>query len=504
MAGDEVYEEFDEAEDEGNEDEVDEMAAALEEMGDLAAPKSVGKGDLVDAVVAEVQADAVVVDLGTKYEGFVPRSEFATEEEIPAVGETIKVAVVNIDEKKERIRASKRRADYERVWGELQEALEQNTTLTAMVTERVRGGLRVNVGVPGFVPASQVQVRDVRQLDRFVGRSLPLKVLELERGRNKIILSHRKAVDEERDARRARTLEKLYEGAVCEGKVVNLTKYGAFIDLGGLDGLLHISEMAWHHVDDPSEIVQKGDIVRVVVQSIENDGDRISLSRREILPDPWKEIESHYEIDQVIEVEITRLVATGAFARLDEIELEGFIPRRELSLQNVKKPEEAVQVGDRREAKIIGMEPAARKLTLSLAQTEEAAERQEAQAFMTATNQSGTSINLGEQFGDILAAALDESTEGPTDPEDLPSLEEPVEAVVDAAEVKASEEEGELAPEEEAPAEPTEEAEGETEETSAAAVEAEEEEAPVEEPAAEESENEEEEPPPSGSDAADK
>lgn len=291
-----------------------------------------------------------------------------------------------------------------------------------MVTERVKGGLRVNVGLPGFVPASQVIVRDVRHLDRFVGRALPLKVVEVDRRTNKVILSHKQAVEEERARRREKTLARLYEGAVCEGRVVSLTDYGAFIDLGGVDGLLHVSEMAWHHVSHPSEVLKRGDIVRVVVLSIENGGNRISLSRREILPDPWKEVSAKYQEGQTVEVEITRLVSTGAFALPVGADVEGFIPLREISEQRIKKPEEAIRPGQRLEARILELQPQAHKMTLSLAQASAARRREEIQSYLSTEN-SGARINLGEQFGAILQAAIAE----PAPPvETAPEQEKPV------------------------------------------------------------------------------
>ncbi len=403
------------------------------ELEESLAPRTVQRGDLVEAHVVDNRDQNVIVDLGTKYEGFIPRSEFAAGEELPQIGDTIQVAVVNVDEEHERIRVSKRRADYERAWAELYEAMEQERVVTGMVTERVRGGLRVNVGLPGFVPASQVIAKDVRHLDRFVGRALPLRVVEVDRRGNKVVLSHRAAVEEERRKRREKTLARLYEGAVCEGRVVSLTDYGAFIDLGGLDGLLHVSEMAWHHVSHPSEVLRKGDIVRVVVLSIEGGGDRISLSRREILPDPWKEIVGKYSPGDTVTVEITRLVSTGAFARPPEVDVEGFIPIRELSDTRIRRPEDAVKVGQKVEVKVIDLQPQAHKMTMSLTQAGAARRREEVQGYL-ATQSTGGGVTLGDRFGDILmdAKAAIEETEQKSAEETF-SAEEPA-----AAETTAS------------------------------------------------------------------
>jgi predicted RNA-binding protein with RPS1 domain len=391
------------------------------ELEESLAPKAVDRGDLVTARVVDVQDQMVVLDLGTKYEGFIPRSEFTSTDELPQVGEDIQVSIVNVDEEHERIRVSKRRADYEKAWAELYEALKEGRNVTGMVTERVRGGLRVNVGLPGFIPASQVVSRDVRHLDRFVGRTLPLKIVEVDRRTNKVVLSHKAAVEEERGKRREKTMARLYEGAVCEGRVVSLTDYGAFIDLGGVDGLLHVSEMAWHHVSHPSEVIKKGDIVRVVVLSIEDGGGRISLSRREILPDPWKEITEKYSVGDMPTVEITRIVSTGAFARPPEVDVEGFIPMREMAEQRIKRPEDVLKVGQQIAAKIIDLQPQAHKMTLSLVAAGTALRRQEVQGYMASQSANsgsgggGGGQTLGDRFGDILmdAKAAIEGAEEP-------------------------------------------------------------------------------------------
>ena len=423
---------------EAEEISLEQWEALAPELG----PREVTRGDIVQAVVAEVQDQAIIVDLGTKYEGFIPRNEFASEAELPAVGETLAVAIMAVDEKNESIRVSKKRADYERVWSSLQEAAAQGTTIKAMVTERVKGGLRVDVGVPGFVPASQVVVRDVRTLDRFVGRILPLRVLEIDRRGNRVILSHGQAVEEERRQRQDKTLARLYEGAVCEGRVASLTEYGAFIDLGGIDGLLHISEMSWQHLNHPSEVLQKGSIVRVMVLSIEQDGARISLSRRELLPDPWKEVQNSLRLGQTVVAEITRVVATGVFARPAGLELEGFIPLRELSDHRIRRADEVVSVGQKLEVKIIDLQPSARKLLLSVVQAGAQRQRAEEKGYQAAKD-SGVRMTLGDQFGDILRdakAALEEEAQA------VAAAEPEVEPAAEPGAEPAAESEAEVAP----------------------------------------------------------
>ena len=296
-----------------------------------ATPTAVEKGEIISGTVVAVQDQHIVVDVGAKFEGLVPRNEFASDEELPKEGEQIVVAVVGIDDDAGQIRLSKKRADYEQAWEKLYCAQQDGEVLRGMVTERVKGGLRVDVGMPGFVPASHVAIRDVRKLDQLVGKVLKLRVLEVDRRRNQIVLSHRQVIEEERTRRREETLARLAEGVVCEGRVRNITNYGAFIDLGGVDGLLHISEMAWSHVDHPSDVVKPGEIIRVMVLDIHNDGERISLGMRQLLPDPWKQAAKQLAVGSLYEAVIARVVDTGAFASLKEADVEGFIPLRELS-----------------------------------------------------------------------------------------------------------------------------------------------------------------------------
>ena len=226
-------------------------------------PQDLREGEIREGTVVAVSDDGVIVDVGAKVEGFIPVSEFASPADRPKVDDRVEVAVVRVDEENDQIRLSKRRADYERVWNELVAAAEAGGVVQAMVTERVKGGLRVDVGVSGFVPASHVGTRNPRNLERFVGRTLRLKVLEADRQSKKVILSHRDLVEEERAKRREETMARLEEGLICEGKVRNLTDYGAFIDLGGVDGLLHVSEMSWTRIGHPSEVMRVGETVRV-------------------------------------------------------------------------------------------------------------------------------------------------------------------------------------------------------------------------------------------------
>jgi len=288
-----------------------------------------------------------------------------------------------------------------------------------MVTERVKGGLRVDVGVPGFIPASQVGTRDVRNLERYVGRSLRLKVLEADRRTKKVILSHRQVVEAEREQRREETMAKLEEGAVVEGKVRNLTAYGAFVDLGGVDGLLHVSEMAWTRIKDPSEVLTVGETIQVTVLEINAETGKISLSRRQILPDPWKEAARQLRPGQMVKARITRVVRTGAFAQLKDAGIEGFIPVSEMSQRRINEPSDVVSVGQEVDLRINDLRVEGRRMTLSLVAAEQEKERQEYRDYMK--SQQAAPVTLGDRFAHVfqdLAAPAEAAEESPTATED--------------------------------------------------------------------------------------
>ncbi|MCE5238619.1 30S ribosomal protein S1 [bacterium] len=386
-----------------------------------AGPAEVKPGDIVTGLVAGLNNEGVSVDIGAKLEGLIPRGEFASEADLPQVDDKIDVCIVRIDDEAGIIKVSKRRADFARTWNRLAEAAESGELVDAMVTDRVKGGLRVDVGVPGFIPASQVGTRDVRNLERYVGRSLRLKVLEADRRSKKVILSHRQVVEEEREQRRGETLAKLEEGAVVEGKVRNLTKYGAFVDLGGVDGLLHVSEMSWTRIKDPSEVLKVGDTITVTVLEINPETEKISLSRRQILPDPWKEAARKLRPGQMVKARITRVVRTGAFAQLDEAGIEGFIPISEMSSRRINDPNDVVSVGQAVDLRINDIRVEARRMTLSLSAAEQEKERQEYRDYMKSQKQAP--VTLGDRFGDLLQG-LDIPSDAPEAEAGTPASEE--------------------------------------------------------------------------------
>src|SRR5205085_4684417 len=267
-------------------------------------------------------------------------------DDIVKIGDRVDVYVLETDDQEGNLILSKKRADFEKAWDRVIEAQTDNRTINAMVTDRVKGGLVVDLGIRGFVPASHVGSGKVRNLEKYVGMELPLKVIEVDRDRRKVVLSHKYATEEEREAQKAETLSTLAEGQVRSGVVRRITDYGAFVDIGGVDGLLHISEMSWTRIKHPSDVLKVGDEIQVMVLKTNLEQGRISLGLRQILPDPWTEARDRFQPGDVIVGTVTRLVPFGAFVQLDGSGIEGIIPNSELSTRRVNKPEEVVQVGD--------------------------------------------------------------------------------------------------------------------------------------------------------------
>lgn len=329
-------------------------------------------GQVVTGTVVKIDAreSVVLVDIGAKSEGVIrfnelSREPFTNAEDVVKIDEQIEVLVLDPEGRDGNILLSKKRADFEKTWDRLQEAMTDGRSVTAMVSERVKGGLVVDLGVRGFVPASHVGNGKLKNLDKFVGQSIPLKVLEVDRNGRKVVLSHRLATEEEREQQKASTIGALTEGQVRTGVVRRVTDYGAFVDLGGIDGLLHVSEMSWTRIKHPSDVVKVGQEVQVIVLKLSLDQGRVSLGMRQILPDPWEAVAEKYKVNDTVEGEVTRLVPFGAFVLL-EGGIEGIIPNSELAHRRIAKPGDVVEVGQKVEVKVIDVRPEERRLTLSL------------------------------------------------------------------------------------------------------------------------------------------
>jgi predicted RNA-binding protein with RPS1 domain len=327
-------------------------------------------GQVVSGTVVHIDHDGVLVDVGAKSEGLIRLNELSREpvqnvNDVVSVGDKIDVVILEPERGDGNMLLSKKRADFEKAWDRVQEALGTGQTLQAMVSDRVKGGLVVDLGIRGFVPASHVGNGKLKNLEKFVGQSVPLKVLEVDRANRKVVLSHRLATEEEREKEKQSTIGSLAEGQTRTGTVRRVTDYGAFVDLGGIDGLLHVSEMSWTRVRHPSDVVKVGQEVQVMILKLNLDQGRVSLGMRQILPDPWDEVAERFHVNDVVQGEVTRLVPFGAFVLL-EGGVEGIIPNSELAHRRVAKPSDVVDAGQMVEVKVIDVRPEERRLTLSL------------------------------------------------------------------------------------------------------------------------------------------
>jgi ribosomal protein S1 len=396
------------------------VGTVLEQGGDVPTPREdiervdygdtlrgLNEGDVIRGVVVHIDREGVLVDVGTKSEGLIPPHELSREQgrradSLVRVGAEIDVYVLNTDDDETgQLILSKKRADFEKAWDRVIEAQQAGETLLARVTDRVKGGLVVDLGIRGFVPASHVGTGKVRNLEKYVGMELPLKVIEVDRDRRKVVLSHRLATEQEREAQRKETLQTLAEGQVRPGVVRRITDYGAFVDIGGVDGLLHISEMSWTRIKHPNDVLKVGDEIQVMVLKTNLEQGRISLGLRQILPDPWTEAKDRYHPGENVTGSVTRLVPFGAFVQL-EGGLEGIIPNNELSERRIAKPEDVVQVGDQVEVKVLEVRPEERRMTLSL--------RQAGEGEFGSFGSGGDGMTLGDVYGEALRKRRSEET----------------------------------------------------------------------------------------------
>jgi len=374
--------------------------------------RTLKEGDVVQGIVVHMDREGVLVDVGTKSEGLIPPNEMTRDPQRGAgegpitIGSPIDVLVLNTDDEDGQLILSKKRADFEKAWDGIIAAHQQGTTITANVTDRVKGGLVVDLGIRGFVPASHVGTGKVRNLEKYVGETLPLKVIEVDRDRRKVVLSHRLATEEEREAQRQETLANLAEGQVRDGVVRRITDYGAFVDIGGVDGLLHISEMSWTRIKHPSDILKVGDEIQVMVLKANLEQGRISLGLRQILPDPWTQARDRYQIGETTNGVVTRLVPFGAFVQLDG-GIEGIVPNSELTFRRITKPEEVVQVGDNVEVKVVELRPEERRMTLSIRQALEEKEYGDYEG----RREGDDSTTIGDMVGDLEDEGYDNEAE---------------------------------------------------------------------------------------------
>jgi small subunit ribosomal protein S1 len=336
---------------------------------------TINEGEVVHGTVVRVDKDEVLVDIGYKSEGVIPVAELSIRRSVnPAdevsVGDEIDALVMTKEDAEGRLILSKKRARFEIAWKAIEGAAESGEPVTGRVIEVVKGGLILDLGVRGFLPASLVDIRRVQDLDEYLGQELRCKVIELNRSRNNVVLSRRAVLEEERKDQRQRILDKLSPGDVVDGTISNIVDFGAFVDLDGMDGLIHISELSWSHVNHPSEVLEIGQKVKVKVLDIDRDRQRISLGLKQTQTDPWQQVLESYQEGDVVEGRVTKVVTFGAFVEILP-GVEGLVHISELAQHHVENPREIVAQGDNVRVLILEVDADRRRLSLSLKRVED-------------------------------------------------------------------------------------------------------------------------------------
>jgi small subunit ribosomal protein S1 len=379
-------------------------------------------GDIVTGIVVKIDSDEVLLDIGYKSEGVIPSRELSIRNdvdpnEVVTLDETLEALVLTKEDKDGRLILSKKRAQYERAWGTIEEIKEKEGIVEGPVIEVVKGGLILDIGLRGFLPASLVDLRRVRDLAPFVGRSLECKIIELDKNRNNVVLSRRAYLEETQREQRDEFLTNLKPGEIRQGVVSSVVNFGAFVDLGGMDGLVHVSELSWKHVDHPSSVVQVGDEVTVQVLDVDLDRERISLSLKATQQDPWQEFADGHQVGELVYGRVTKLVPFGAFVQVGD-GIEGLVHISEMAVHHVESPDQVVTPGEELWVKIIDIDLDRRRISLSIKQAAEggvvAAEYQDQfgeHAYDEAGNYIGPEIVVEEQPAADAEASTDAATE---------------------------------------------------------------------------------------------
>ena len=409
-----------------------------------------GDGDIVEGDVVKIDRDEVLLDIGYKSEGVIPSKELSIRHdvdpnEVVKVGDHIEALVLQKEDKEGRLILSKKRAQYERAWGRIEEVMNSGQTIKGPVIEVVKGGLILDIGLRGFLPASLVDLRRVRDLHPFVGTELEAKIIELDRNRNNVVLSRRAFLEESQSEGRKKFLEGLQKGERRKGTVSSIVNFGAFVDLGGVDGLVHVSELSWKHVDHPQEVVTVGQEVEVEVLDVDLERERVSLSLKATQEDPWKEFERTSQAGAIISGQVTKLVPFGAFVRVAQ-GIEGLVHISEISHEHVDTPESVLSVGDEVQVKVIDVDVSRRRVSLSMRQVSAPPPREpeikaEPEQRREPVPEMVSTIQIPD---DILAAVAEADAARVTEPEPAapvsapastePEVAEPEDAIAEAVE----------------------------------------------------------------------
>lgn len=395
---------------------IQEETNNTEEQVDMTQMTTVKTGDIIKGKVVKVEDSQALVDIGYKYDGIIPIRELSAlhldnANDAVKVGDEVELKVVSINDDKESLILSKRAVEGEKAWDTLQEQFNSQAIIEAPVADVVKGGLVVDLGVRGFIPASMVERHFVEDFSDYKGRTLRLRVKEIDRENNKLILSQKDVLDEEYESKKKEIMEGLKVDQVIEGTVQRLTPFGVFVDIGGIDGLVHISEIAWNHVEKPSDVVKEGDKVTVKVLKLDPANERISLSMKAAQPGPWEQIGSKFSVGDIITGTVKRLVAFGAFVEI-AAGVEGLVHISQIAHRHIGTPHEVLKEGQEVSVKILDINTSEKRVSLSIKETEEAPEApvKERPAPKSSNNNSSVqlenqslNLTLGERFGDKLS-----------------------------------------------------------------------------------------------------
>lgn len=378
----------------------------VEEMKDMTEVFTLQQGDIVKGIITKIEDGQAVVDLGYKYDGVIPIGELSSlrvesVSDAVAVGEEIELKVLRINDDEGKIVLSKKAVDSAKAWDVLQQHLNNDEAFDVKIVDIVKGGLVADVGVRGFIPASLVERHFVEDFSDYKGKTLRVKVVELNKNDNKVILSHRAVLEAEAEKQKQELIHSIHAGEVRTGTVRRITDFGVFVDLGGVDGLVHISEMAWHRVENPAEVVKEGDQVKVKVLKVIPEQGRISLSIKEAAPGPWSGVAAKFKIGDVATGTVKRLVSFGAFVELQP-GVEGLVHISQISNKHIASPQEVLEVGQEVKVKVLDVNEGEKRVSLSIREAEGDSRRQEVDKYVEKqqTNQ-GTGVTLGDMFGDL-------------------------------------------------------------------------------------------------------
>jgi len=331
--------------------------------------KNMDEGSVIEGTVISIQSDGVLIDIGYKSEGVVSKGEFASSEISQLqVGQKLRVYLEEREDANGHVILSKEKADRMKIWLDLEEMHKKDTVIEGKVLSRIKGGMIVDIGVKAFLPGSQIDLRPVRDLDYLVGKTFPMKIIKMNQRRSNIVVSRRVLLEESRDKKRQITLSFLQEGQVVEGTAKNITEYGVFVDLGGIDGLLHITDMSWGRVGHPSELFTVGDKISVMILKYDKETGRVSLGCKQKLPDPWSQVETKYSVRTKVNGKVVSLTDYGAFVEL-EPGVEGLVHVSEMSwTHDIKHPSKVVSVGESVSTVILNVDRKGRKISLGMKQ----------------------------------------------------------------------------------------------------------------------------------------